>query len=272
LSPRLPPPAASVTATTSWNTTTVIDGAHNFVATAADATGNRASAPLVVLVDNMPPETQIDSGPSGEILVGSATFTFSGSDNLTPVGNLVFSYRLDSGAWSAFASDTTVTFPSLAETSHTFEVKSRDLAGNEDPTPAVRTFTVIFLPSITAVTPSSGPIGTYVTITGTNFEPGATTVSFNGLAAVVRSITMTQITWLLVAASALFRASAGRTRATGEGWSLVPPLLLLGSSCCTRPSSDGPPDGRVVATQSHARALMTVQGAAERPWNHTREH
>src|SRR5262249_56182196 len=88
------------------NAMRVIEGIHNFVATGADGVGNHASAPLVVLVDNTPPETQIDAGPSGEILVGTATFTFSGSDNLTPAGNLVFSYRLDSGAWSAFAPDT----------------------------------------------------------------------------------------------------------------------------------------------------------------------
>src|SRR5215813_2394115 len=194
LAPTLPPPAPSVTATTAWNTTTVIDGIHNFVATAADAVGNHASAPLVVLVDNTPPETQIDAGPSGEILVGTATFTFSGSDNLTPAGNLVFSYRLDGGAWSAFASDTTVTFPNLAETSHTFSVKARDLAGNEDPTPATRTFSVSFKPGNLTVSPSSGPIGTYVTITGVNFEPGTTTVTFNGLATVIRTITSTQIT------------------------------------------------------------------------------
>src|SRR5262249_2296284 len=166
LSPTLPPPAASVTATAQWNTTTLTDGTYTLGASATDASGNPDSATRVVLVDNTPPETFIDSGPSGQVLVGSATFTFHGADAMTPAGNLVFSYRLDGGAWSAFASDPTATFPSLAETSHTFEVKSRDLAGNEDPTPAVRTFTVIFLPSITAVTPSSGPIGTYVTITG----------------------------------------------------------------------------------------------------------
>src|SRR5262249_10635653 len=193
LAPTLPPPAPSVTATTAWNTTTVIDGIHNFVATAADAVGNHASAPLVVLVDNTPPETQIDAGPSGEILVGTATFTFSGSDNLTPAGNLVFSYRRAGGAGSASPSDTTVTSPNLAETSHTFSVKARDLAGNEDPTPATRTFSVSFRPGNLTVSPSSGPIGTYVTITGVNFEPGTTTVTFNGLATVIRTITSTQI-------------------------------------------------------------------------------
>src|SRR5207244_2798583 len=80
------------------------------------------------------------------------------------------------------------------EGSHTFDVKALDLAGNEDLTPATRTFTVRFGPSITSVDPASGTIGTFVTITGTNFEPGATPVTFNGLAAVVRTVTATQIT------------------------------------------------------------------------------
>ena len=68
------------------------------------------------------------------------------------------------------------------------------LWGNEDPTPATRTFTVRFGPSITTVDPPSGPIGTFVTITGTTFEPGTTQVRFNGLAAAVRTLTAMQIT------------------------------------------------------------------------------
>jgi len=48
--------------------------------------------------------------------------------------------------------------------------------------------------SITNVEPPSGVIGTLVTITGNNFEPGATRVTFNGTSAVVRTITDTTIT------------------------------------------------------------------------------
>src|SRR5947209_11057444 len=194
LTPPLPPPAASVTATGSFNSTTVPDGAHTLGATATDAAGNSATATRVVIVDNTPPDTFITGGPSGEINVATATFTFSGSDNLTSVGNLQFAWRLDGGAFTAFSAATTATFTGLTEGSHTFDVKALDLAGNEDLTPATRTFTVRFGPSITSVDPASGPIGTFVTITGTNFEPGATTVTFNGLAAVVRTVTATQIT------------------------------------------------------------------------------
>src|SRR5438093_5068707 len=44
------------------------------------------------------------------------------------------------------------------------------------------TFTAVPAPTITSVTPASGPVGASVTINGTNFT-GATAVSFNGAAA-----------------------------------------------------------------------------------------
>src|SRR5215510_13172124 len=176
-----------------------------------------ASASLVVCVDNTPPETTIDAGPSGEIFVGNVTFTFSGFDGGgTPARSLVFSYQLDGGAWSAFGSDTTVTFPSIAEGSHTFAVKARDLAGNEDLSPATQSFTVSFKPGSLTVSPPSGPIGTYVTITGINFEPGATTVSFSGKAAVVRSITPTQITTTVPVGAATGPLTVTNTRGSGS--------------------------------------------------------
>jgi RHS repeat-associated protein len=192
VTPSLPAPSATATAT--WLTTSVPDGTHTLGATATDRAGNSASISRVVIVDNTAPDTQITGGPVGEINVGTAAFTFTGTDNLTPVGNLQFSWRLDGGAFTAFGPATTASLSGLTEGTHTFEVKARDLAGNEDPTPATRAFTVRFGPSITNLDPASGPVGTFVTITGTLFEPGATTVSFGGLTAIVRTETATQIT------------------------------------------------------------------------------
>src|SRR5207249_3326805 len=142
LTPTLPPPAASVTARASFNTRTVPDGTHTLGATATDQAGNPATATRVVIVDNSPPDTFITGSPSGEINVPTATFSFSGADNLTPVSNLQFAWRLDGGAFTPFTLVTTASFSGLAEGPHTFEVKALDLAGNEDLTPASRTFTV----------------------------------------------------------------------------------------------------------------------------------
>ncbi len=138
------PPAPSVTATASWNTLTVADGAHTLAAAATDQAGNSGSATRVVTVDNTAPDTQITDGPSGTISETNATFTFTGTDNLTPTASLQFAWRLDGGAFTAFSSATSATFTNLAPAAHTFEVKARDLAGNEDPTPASRSFAVVF--------------------------------------------------------------------------------------------------------------------------------
>ncbi|MBI3825830.1 MAG: hypothetical protein HY294_07535, partial [Candidatus Rokubacteria bacterium] len=190
-----PPPAASVTGTAAWATTTFPDGATTLTAQATDRAGT-APAPVtrVVLIDNTAPDTQITAGPVGTIADPTVTFIFTGTDNLTPVGNLVFAWRLDGGAWSAFSGTTSATLTNVAVGAHTFDVKARDLAGNEDATPATRSFTVSFIPAITGLTPASGRIGTPVTITGFAFGFTPIAVAFNGTPAVIQSRTATAIT------------------------------------------------------------------------------
>src|SRR5207247_684536 len=48
-----------------------------------------------------------------------------------------------------------------------------------------RPFTVQYIPSITSLSPNAGPIGTSVTVSGTNFDnvQGSGTVTFNGTTA-----------------------------------------------------------------------------------------
>jgi RHS repeat-associated protein len=190
------PPAPAVTATAAWNTTTTPDGAHTVSATATDGAGQSAMATRIVFVDNTPPATTVTSGPSGSIGGITATFTFTGTDNLSAPANLQFAWRLDGGMFSAFSSATAATVTGLAVGPHTFEVTARDQAGNEDPTPAAQSFTVMAGPVITALVPATGQIGTLVAIQGQNFAttPGGNQVRFNGVAAVVRGATATTIT------------------------------------------------------------------------------
>jgi hypothetical protein len=68
--------------------------------------------------------------------------TWTGSDNTTPTGNLVYSYSLDGGSYSAYTSATSNTFNNLSNASHTVSAKAKDQAGNVDPTPATCSFTV----------------------------------------------------------------------------------------------------------------------------------
>ncbi|PYN96669.1 MAG: hypothetical protein DMD91_20675, partial [Candidatus Rokuibacteriota bacterium] len=211
------PPAASVTATAIWNTTTFGDGGHTLGASATDRAGNGTRTTRVVIVDNTPPDTQITSGPSGEIAVNSVTFAFTGTDNLTPTTNLAFAWRLDGSAFTSFGFATTTTLGGLAEGRHTFEVKTRDLAGNEDLTPATAAFTVtprVPAPTITGFSPTAGRLGDPVTITGTNFGPTPTgnQVTIGGIAASVSSATPTQLVVRVPAG-----ASTGRLAVTTTG-------------------------------------------------------
>src|SRR5205823_5352431 len=73
---------------------------------------------------------------------------------------------------------------------HTLTAVARDAAGNTATSASV-TVTVSNAPpapTITGFSPSSGPVGTGVTISGTNFT-GASDVRFNGTSAVSFSVT-----------------------------------------------------------------------------------
>ncbi len=93
--------------------------------------------------DTTPPDTTITSNFCGTTVTSSTvTVTWTGSDDTTPTGNLVYAYKLDSGSYSSYASATSHTFNNLSNGSHTVSVKAKDEAGNVDPTPATCTFTV----------------------------------------------------------------------------------------------------------------------------------
>ncbi|MGH7368699.1 MAG: Ig-like domain-containing protein [Candidatus Rokuibacteriota bacterium] len=150
------PPAGAITASAPWNTTAAADGIHTLTAIATDQAQNAAAATQTVIVDNAPPDTQITGGPTDTIGGSSATFTFAGVDGLSPAADLAFAWRLDGDAFTPFAAETTVSLSDLGPGSHAFEVKARDQAGNEDETPARRSFTVSSGPQVTITEPSAG--------------------------------------------------------------------------------------------------------------------
>ena len=99
--------------------------------------------------DFSPPETQIDSGPSGTIATSSASFTFSSDEAGT------FQCSLDGAAMSTCSSPKALS--GLADGAHTFQVRAIDSSGNVDASPASRSFTVDTTAPETQI--ASGPSG-----------------------------------------------------------------------------------------------------------------
>lgn len=208
-----PDPAQPFTGAVSLDTTTLADGAHTLTATATDRAGNVAVVSRTPIVDNTPPDTAIVSGPSGTTPDTTVTFTFNGTDAVTPPASLEFAWRVAGGAWSSFSAETSTTIAGLAQGPHTFEVKTRDLALNEDPTPAASSFTVGGL-RVTITEPSAGatvPAGRII-VRGV-VEAGGTeeaAVTVNGVVAAVSGtsfavpLTVSEDTTSLLAAATTF--------------------------------------------------------------------
>src|SRR2546430_9956249 len=184
---RSPPPASSVTAAAAMTTTSLPDGAHTLRATATDRAGNSATPARVVIVDITPPTAQITNGPGGPAQATTATLTFTGADNLTRLASLQFAWRLDSGPWSGFSTDTTATLTTVGPGPHLFEVKARDLATNESAT-AQHSFTVSSL-RVIITSPAGGatvPAGLLL-VRGTVDTGGPEAgVTVNGIVAAVQ--------------------------------------------------------------------------------------
>jgi hypothetical protein len=113
------------------------DGSHTFNVRATDAAGNADGSPAARTwtVDTAAPDTAITSGPSGTSTSASASFGFSSTET-----GSTFQCRIDSGAWGACTSPKS--YSSLANGSHTFDVRAADGAGNQDGSPATRSWIV----------------------------------------------------------------------------------------------------------------------------------
>lgn len=113
------------------------DGSHTFRVRATDGAGNVDGTPAerIWTVDTTAPETAITSGPSSATTATAASFEFSAGE-----AGSSFECSLDGGAYGPCTSPKS--FSGLGDGSHTFRVRAKDLAGNVDPTPAERTWTV----------------------------------------------------------------------------------------------------------------------------------
>jgi Right handed beta helix region len=125
---------------------------------------NPSQLVITTAADTTPPDTTITAGPSGSTASTDATFSFTSSE-----GGSTFQCSLDGVAFQPCTSPTT--YEGLAAADHQFAVRAIDAAGNVDPTPATRTWTVTPPPPPTGFCASSAVAGSW---TGTGSTIAAT--------------------------------------------------------------------------------------------------
>jgi hypothetical protein len=129
--------------------------------------------------DMMPPDTSITAQPPALSNSTTASFSFIGTDNVTPPASLTFECKLDSGAFAPCTSPKVYT--GLTNGSHTVQVRATDAASLVDPTPASYTWTVDNTPLTVTCSASPSSLAppnhqlVLVTVTVTASDPGTPT-------------------------------------------------------------------------------------------------
>ncbi len=129
--------AAPSDCTSPQDYTNLSDGQHTFTVEAINSSGSVDPSPdsRKWTVDTTPPETTINSAPSGITRDNSASISFSASEQ-----GSTFKCSLDGAAPSDCTSPQDYT--NLSDGNHKFRVVAIDAAGNVDSTPATETWTV----------------------------------------------------------------------------------------------------------------------------------
>ncbi len=169
-------------------------GSHHFTVYAVDRYGTPDPTPatrswtivsppshVATSPDTTAPDTSItsESPADGSSTTSTyASFSFTGTDN---AGVVSYECSLDSEEFSACTSPKS--YGELSVGSHTFRVVAKDGAGNVDPTPAARTWTITAPDSSVYTVPSSVPSGCSTDATGQILSwiasvPDNSTISF----------------------------------------------------------------------------------------------
>jgi len=104
----------------------------------------------VLTIDTTPPDTSVTGGPAGPTNSTQATLNFSSTESSS-----TFECRLDGGSWTSCSAPKS--YLGLSEGAHSFDVRATDQAGNTDPSPATRPWSVdTTLPAVALATPADG--------------------------------------------------------------------------------------------------------------------
>jgi hypothetical protein len=122
--------------------------------------------------ETTPPDTTILSGPTGTVTGDSASFSFSSGPGAA------FECRIDGGTWAYCSSPKS--YSGLSNGSHVFDARATDAAGNVDPTPASRNWTI---------GTSSGGSTYYVSTTGNDSNPGTQSAPWRTIGKAASTVT-----------------------------------------------------------------------------------
>ncbi|MEW5925420.1 MAG: CARDB domain-containing protein, partial [Candidatus Zixiibacteriota bacterium] len=138
---------------TSITYSSIAEGYHQFTIRALDTAANIATEEVNFAVDLTPPATELVDGPGDGGWSNSSTVTFGwlGTDNVTPRELLQYSSKMDTDTFTSYGYMKSITYDELSEGEHSFEVRTRDLAGHIDSTSISIGFTV----ALTDLTPVS---------------------------------------------------------------------------------------------------------------------
>src|SRR4029453_14409542 len=161
-------------------------------------------------VDATPPDTTITQQPAGGSADTSPDFRFTATQ-----ADATFECQLDGGGGGGGSAPKH--YPSLSESTHTFQVRAIDPAGNVDPTPASDTWTVdTTLPAVSLTSPVHGTPTSH------------TTPDFGGVAGNVAGDSATVTVKILrpVAGSPDELVQTLTTTRSGASWSVTPTTPL----------------------------------------------
>ena len=174
----------------SLNTTTLSNGSHVLTAVATDTSGNSAtSASVPVTVNNASSAPSISGLNPASGLVGTSV-TIAGANFGSSQGSSTVTFNGTSATPTNWSAMSIVAPVPVGATSGNVVVTVGGVASN-----GVSFTVTVPAPSITSLSPTSGIVGTSVTITGANFgaSQGSSTVMFNGVSATPTSWGATSI-------------------------------------------------------------------------------